>query len=254
MSPGGTASGGGATTGGGSPPGGPGEGGIRLRKPGAGREPAAGALIGWLTDPDAPRLCALTGPAGAGKSHLLAWLVEHGSARSERDDQERQVHAIAPLAERGLRGAAWMLADDLGITARAPEELIAAVSADTRRTVLVLPELHGAYAPVEIVEGLLLPLLAVPHVRMMVESRSGAPCTDALLGSVAFRAVLDLADPRWTDRGEFERWAASVAPAAGATGAPAAADTDEAAQARGVAGTDETAGHYPSPARVLGRP
>lgn len=238
---------GGAASGGSSPPGGPGKGGIRLRKPGAGREPAAGALIGWLTDPEAPRLCALTGPAGAGKSHLLAWLVEYGGTGSERSGQGRQVHAVAPLAERGLRGAAWMLADDLGITARAPEELIAAVAADTRRTVLVLPELHSAYAPVDIVEHLLLPLLTVPHVRMMVESRSGAPCTDVLLDSVAFRAELDLADPRWTDRGGFGRWAASAA--------PAAADTGQAAEARDTADTRvaaDTADRYPSPGRVLG--
>ncbi|MFE2746679.1 hypothetical protein ACFXKX_20445 [Streptomyces scopuliridis] len=240
MSTGGAASGG-------SSPDGPSNGGIRLRKPGAGREPAAGALIGWLTDPGAPRLCALTGPAGAGKSHLLAWLVEYGGTGSERSDRRRQVHAVAPLAERGLRGAAWMLADDLGITARAPDELIAAVAADTRRTVLVLPELHSAYVPVDIVERLLLPLLTVPHVRMMVESRSGAPCTDVLLGSVAFRAVLDLADPRWTDRDGFGRWAASAAPAAAAT--------DEAAEARDTADTSDTADTtdgYPSPGRILG--
>ncbi|MFD3914302.1 hypothetical protein [Streptomyces sp. NPDC058603] len=238
---------GGASSGGGPPPGGPNEDGIRLRKPGAGREPAASALISWLTDPDAPRLCALTGPAGAGKSHLLAWLVEHGGSRTERSGQGRQVHAVAPLAERGLRGTAWMLADDLGITARSPEELIAAVAADTRRTVLVLPELHGAYAPLDIVERLLLPLLTVPHVWMMVESRSGAPCTDVLLGSVAFRAVLDLADTRWTDRDGFGRWAASATPVTDDTGVAA-----EARDTADLCESADTVDRFPSPGSVLG--
>ncbi|MFE4537957.1 hypothetical protein ACFRKB_23200 [Streptomyces scopuliridis] len=140
-----------------------------------------------------------------------------------------------------------MLADDLGITARAPEELVAAVTADTRRTVLVLPELHSAYAPVDVVERLLLPLLTVSHVRMMVESRSGAACTDVLLGSVTFRAVLDLAEPRWTDRGGFGRWAASAAPAAAGTGE--AADVRDTAD---TGATADTADRYPSPGRVLG--
>jgi hypothetical protein len=41
-------------------------------RPAAGREPAAAALLAWLADPEAPRLCLVTGGAGCGKSALLA--------------------------------------------------------------------------------------------------------------------------------------------------------------------------------------
>jgi hypothetical protein len=77
----------------------------RLASPGAGREPAASALIGWLTDAEAPHLCVVTGPSGAGKSHLLAWLVRHGRT-GDSAAGERRVHAVAPLAGVSLRSGA----------------------------------------------------------------------------------------------------------------------------------------------------
>lgn len=207
--------------------------GIRLRRPGAGREPAASALLGWLTDDHAPGLCVVTGPAGAGKSHLLAWLVRHGGTRSG-EGGDRRVHAVAPLAGVGVRGAVWLLADDLRVAARAPGELVEAVAADTRRTVVVAADLHTAHSPAAVVERVLVPLLRLPHVRLAVESRTGEPCTalllDAASGAAAPEpAVLDLADERWTDRAGFVRWAAGLG-----TGV----DAEEA---------------YPSPGRALGR-
>ncbi|GAA3620511.1 hypothetical protein ACG5V6_19280 [Streptomyces chitinivorans] len=201
--------------------------GIRLRRPGAGREPAAAALLGWLTDGQAPRLCLVTGPEGAGKSHLLAWLVQYGGTRSG-EGGDRRLHAVAPLAGTGVRGASWLLADDLRVAARAPGELVEAVAADTRRTVLAVADLHAARRPEAVVEQVLLPLLRLPHVRLLAESRTGEPCTAALLDAVADPAVLDLAEERWTDRDGFARWAAGRHP-----------DTD-AAEA------------YPFPGRVLG--
>ncbi|WP_051716867.1 hypothetical protein [Streptomyces megasporus] len=202
--------------------------GIRLRRPGAGREPAAAALLGWLTDPHAPGLCVVTGPAGAGKSHLLAWLVQHGGARSD-EDGDRRVHAVAPLSGVSVRGAAWLFADDLRVVARAPDELVEAVAADTRRTVMIAADLHAARSPAAVVERVLLPLLRIPHVRLLVESRTGEPCTAALLDAASVPAVLDLAEERWTDRAGFARWAAGLG-----TGA----DAEEA---------------YPDPGRALGR-
>ncbi|NWF29408.1 hypothetical protein HW130_24650 [Streptomyces sp. PKU-EA00015] len=143
---------------------------------------------------------------------------------------------MAPLLERSLRTATWMFADDLGIVARAPHELVAAVAADPRRTVFVVPELHGAYEPVDIVEHLLLPLLALPQVRMVIETRTDVPCTEVLIGSVAAPAVMDLADPRWTDRAGFDRWAASIRPTT-AEANPNLVDVIDC---------------YPSPGRALG--
>ncbi|MFP8962064.1 hypothetical protein ACLIYP_16125 [Streptomyces nanhaiensis] len=189
--------------------------GIRLRRPGAGREPAAAALLGWLTDGRAPRLCLVTGPEGAGKSHLLAWLVRYGGTRSG-EGGDRRVHAVAPLAGAGVRGASWLLADDLRVAARAPGELVEAVAADTRRTVLAVADLHAAHRSEAVVEQVLLPLLRLPHVRLLAESRTGEPCTAALLDAVADPAVLDLAEERWTDRDGFTRWAAGRKPGADA--------------------------------------
>jgi hypothetical protein len=90
-------------------------------RPAAGREPAAAALLGWLADPSAPRLCVVSGSEGCGKSTLLAWLVMHGSR--EGTVAERAVHAVAPYAGDSVRGLVWALADQLDVVARAPGEL-----------------------------------------------------------------------------------------------------------------------------------
>ncbi|MGQ4731545.1 ATP-binding protein [Streptomyces sp. Ju416(a)] len=188
--------------------------GLRLRKPGAGREPAASALLGWLTDERSPHLCVLTGPAGVGKSHLLAWLVEYGA--SSADTTNRRVHAVAPLAGTGLRGAAWLLADHLGLAARAPAELIAAIERDGRHTVLVLCDLHLSHAPEAVLEQLVRPLQQLGHVKLVIESRTGAPCTEQLFEQTRNSAVMDLMDSRWTTPEGFSRWALTTDPAADA--------------------------------------
>jgi len=185
--------------------------GLRLRKPGAGREPAASALLGWLTDEESPQLCILTGPAGAGKSHLLAWLVEYGTTSA--DTTKRRVHAVAPLAGTGLRGAAWLLADHLRLAARAPAELTAAVARDERHTVLILCDLHLSRAPEAVLEQLVRPLLQLRHVKLIIESRTGAPCTEQLLEQNRHAAVMDLIHPRWTTPEGFRRWALATDPA-----------------------------------------
>ncbi|CAM5672744.1 hypothetical protein [Streptomyces atroolivaceus] len=187
--------------------------GLRLRKPGAGREPAASALLTWLTDPHSPQLCILTGPTGAGKSHLLAWLLEHGGTTSP-DPSNRRIHAVAPLTGVGLRGAAWLLADHLRLPARAPGELVAAVTRDKRHTVLILCDLHLSHAPEAILEQLIQPLLQITHVKLIIESRTGAPCTEQLLGHTLQPAVMDLTHPRWTDPDGFRRWAQTANSAA----------------------------------------
>ncbi|WP_415960144.1 hypothetical protein [Streptomyces sp. 021-4] len=188
--------------------------GLRLRKPGAGREPAASALLGWLADERSPQLCVLTGPTGAGKSHLLAWLVEYGT--TSVDTTKRRVHAVAPLGGTGLRGAAWLLADHLRLAARAPAELTAAIARDARHTVLVLCDLHLSRAPEAVLEQLVRPLLQLGHVRLIIESRTGAPCTEQLFEQARNSAVMDLMDPRWTTPESFSRWALATDPAADA--------------------------------------
>lgn len=174
---------------------------MRWERPAAGREPAAAALLGWLADPQAPRLCLVSGSEGCGKSGLLAWLVRHGSQRGT--PAERAVHAVVPAAGRSLRGTVWSLADQLGVVARDRGELVAVLGRDPRRTVIVLPDLHEGDG-IELVRS----LARLPHVRLIVESRSGSPAHQRLAGSGC--AELDLDLEQWRDHRRFEQWKASL--------------------------------------------
>ncbi|MCP2313094.1 WD40 repeat domain-containing protein [Kitasatospora paracochleata] len=165
----------------------------------AGRRAAGAALLGWLDDPRAPRLCRITGSAGAGKSHLLAWLVAGGTAPDTPSAQ--RISAVLPADGLSVRGAVWLLGLQLGTGARTPQELLAALAADGRRTVVCVPDLDRAADPARLIAELLDPILQVPQVRMVVESASP-------LAAVADPAVLDLDDPHWTDRERFEEWCA----------------------------------------------
>lgn len=83
---------------------------LQWSRPAAGREPAAAALLAWLADAEAPRLCVVTGSAGSGKSGLLAWLIAHGTR--EGVQRERRVHGFVPLAGQTALTAAWTLASN----------------------------------------------------------------------------------------------------------------------------------------------
>ncbi|WP_372349546.1 hypothetical protein [Streptomyces sp. KL116D] len=172
-------------------------------RPAAGREPAAAAILAWLSDPAAPRLCVVTGSEGCGKSTLLAWLIGHGTRPGT--PAERRVHGFVPMAGLTATSAAWMLAEQLEVPARTPGELVDLLSADVRRTVVVLPDVHAA-ADAEGVAELALALQDVAHVRVLVEVRSASAAAEAL-ASVA-SARMDLDEPRWTDPERYARWAA----------------------------------------------
>ncbi|WP_055690951.1 WD40 repeat domain-containing protein [Streptomyces prasinus] len=171
--------------------------------PAAGREPAGAALLGWLADPAAPRLCLVTGSENRGKSQLLAWLVAHGTRPGTAP--ERRVHGFVPLAGQGVRTALWTLADQLGVSARAPGELLTGLSADRRRTVLVLPDLHAATDPCALAD-LTGALAGLEHVRILVEARTGHEVVPALKALAP--AEMDLDDPQWTDLARAEAWRA----------------------------------------------
>ncbi|WP_026248212.1 WD40 repeat domain-containing protein [Streptomyces sp. LaPpAH-108] len=177
----------------------------RWSRPEAGREPAAAALLSWLADPDAPRLCLVTGSPQCGKSTLLAWLVGHGTHPDTR--AERRVHGFAPLAGQSPLTAAWTLARQLSVAARTPGELVATLAADGRRTVLVLPDLHAAEDP-EAMSELALALLDLDHIRLVVETR---PAAGARLGTTG-AAVMRLDEDQWTDPRRYAEWAARQAP------------------------------------------
>ncbi|MFD6532756.1 hypothetical protein [Streptomyces sp. NPDC060184] len=175
----------------------------RWARPAAGREPAAAALLAWLADAEAPRLCLVTGGEGSGKSALLAWLVAHG--KRPGTPPERRVHAFVPLTGRTATTAAWTIAHQLSVTARTPGALVDALTGDGRRTVVVLPDLHAGEGPEGIAE-LALALLESDHVRLIVEVRSGTPGRQTLAGTGC--AVMDLDEARWTDPARYASWAA----------------------------------------------
>ncbi|MEU2441338.1 hypothetical protein ABZ595_34915 [Streptomyces rubradiris] len=176
-------------------------------RPEAGREPAAAALLAWLADARAPRLCVVTGSAGCGKSNLLAWLIGHGTRDGERP--ERRVHGFVPLAGQTALTTTWVLAQQLFVAARTPGELLTALPADERRTVLVLPDLHAAQTPAAITE-LLLRLSELPHLRVLVEVRSGRAEAEALMKGPS--AVMNLDEAQWTDPDRHAEWAAGRNP------------------------------------------
>ncbi|MET9553268.1 hypothetical protein [Streptomyces sp. NPDC006645] len=188
-------------------------------RPAAGREPAGAALLAWLADASAPGLCVIAGGAGCGKSELLAWLIRHGTRAGTGRD--RAVHGFVPLAGQGVRGAVWMLADQLGLVVRGPGEFVARLTADRRPVTVVLPDLHAAADPDGLAE-LVRALDALDHVRLVVEARTGTPVHRQLADGGA--AVMDLDEPQWTDETRRTAWRAEHA---GATVPPQAAPVPE---------------------------
>jgi hypothetical protein len=167
----------------------------RGERPAAGTEAQAAALLGWLTDPDAPRLCLVTGGPRRGKSALLCWLAAHGARSGAR--RRRSARELIPLAGQSALGAAWTLANRLGVVARTPGELVHVLATtEARRAVLVLTDLHAAAEPDEIAE-LLAELVGLGRIRLAVEVRTGVPA-HALLA--AHRAtVVDVTEPDGTE-------------------------------------------------------
>ncbi|MFK3732829.1 WD40 repeat domain-containing protein [Streptomyces sp. NPDC088090] len=139
-----------------------------------GAERGAAALLGWLTDPEAPRLCLVTGAPGSGKTALLGWLAGH--ATRGRRGRGRTERILVPLAGQGVLGVAWTLANRLGVVARTPADLGPALATSearrTGRTVLLLTDLHAAAEP-DAVADLLAGLAETGRIRLVVETRTG---------------------------------------------------------------------------------
>ncbi|SDT67490.1 hypothetical protein SAMN05216371_3602 [Streptomyces sp. TLI_053] len=178
--------------------------GPRMPRLGAGRRPAGMALLGWLDDPRAPRLCRVAGPPGSGKSHLLAWLVR-GCTGADTPGG-RRIHAVLPAAGATVRTAVWSLGQQLDLVAHAPGPLVAAIAADGRPTVLCVPGLDLAEDPAALVTELLDPLLRLPGVRLVVGAATNGPAARSFT-AVPAPAVLDLGEPQWTDAARFAAWA-----------------------------------------------
>lgn len=175
----------------------------------AGRQPAGRALLSWLDDLRAPRLCLVSGASGAGKTHLVGWLATVGT--SPGAPATRRPSAVLSAAGLSLDGAVWLLALRLGVAARTPAELLDELRWDDRSLLLLLSDLNRAAEPDRIVGELLDPLLALPNIRAVLEATPEAP-SPGVLRSVAAPAVLDLDQPEWTDPVRFARWYQGLAP------------------------------------------
>ncbi|MFH9727277.1 WD40 repeat domain-containing protein [Streptomyces sp. NPDC017254] len=162
------------------------------RRPATGTEAEATALLGWLTDPEAPRLCLVTGAPGSGKSALLGWFAQHGP-RAGRP-RRRTARVLVPLAGQSALGATWTIADRLGVVARSPGDLVHALATSearpAARAVLLLTDLHAAAEPAALTD-LIAELAGVGRVRLVVEARSGTPAPAALRAERRV-AVVDL--------------------------------------------------------------
>ncbi|MFH8346903.1 hypothetical protein [Streptomyces sp. NPDC018045] len=138
---------------------------------------AAGrALVQWVAAADAglPRLCVLRGGRASGKSHLLAWFLIGAASHSSTT-----AHATVPAQGMIAEAAAWEMGRQLGYGPVPPHRLLDRVAADQRPLLLLLPDLHlagrgpaeqPAASPQGILDDLLLPLLALPHVRVIAET------------------------------------------------------------------------------------
>ncbi|BAJ32337.1 hypothetical protein KSE_65780 [Kitasatospora setae KM-6054] len=200
---------GGGTSGG--PGSGPGGGAGTLPPLGAGRRPAGRALLGWLDDPRAPRLCRVAGSSGSGRTHLLHWLAAACPADGPRPG--RRVRAV--LAADGLTpdSFVWRLSALLGTPVADTTALIGTLT-DGAPLVLVVTGLDRAGggllpdAARRIAEEVLRPLLRVPWLRLVLECASGTAAAEALDVPAA---VLDLDEPQWTDPDAYARWCAALA-------------------------------------------
>ncbi|MFF4344606.1 hypothetical protein ACFY00_32355 [Kitasatospora sp. NPDC001540] len=179
---------------------------------GAGRRPAGRALLSWLEDARAPRLCRITGSSGSGRTHLLTWLA--AACPPDHPRPGRRVHALLDAEGLTVRSATARLADLLGLTAGEPAELLEALQDGAPRTVVVtdLDRAGGSRLPDQperLARELLVPLLSVPWLLLVVEAADG-PAAEALTAAAPTGAVLDLDQPQWTDPAKYAAWCAGL--------------------------------------------
>ena len=187
-------------------------------------------LTGWLEDGSPGRVArVVTGPAGAGKSAVLAWLcaLSDPQLRAEINSARPAVLADAaavPAAGRvsaavwahdlDARGAAAALAAALALPVAADaavEDVLAAVGdldpAERDSLVVVLDALDEARAPRDIARQVLVPLAGDLGVKVLAGSRPGRD--EELLTAFGQPEVYRLDDPAWFDRQDLADYAAA---------------------------------------------
>ena len=188
-------------------------------------------LTEWLEDGSPGRAARLvTGPAGTGKSAVLAWLCALSDPQLRAEIAAARPDALADTAAvpapgrvsaavwaRGLdaRGAAGALTAALTLPVAAGgavEDVLAAAGdldpAKRGGLVVVLDALDEARAPRDIARQLLVPLARDLGVKVLAGTRPGRD--EELLAAFGERAVIyRLDDPAWFDRHDLADYAAA---------------------------------------------
>ncbi|MBM9510232.1 hypothetical protein [Actinacidiphila acididurans] len=131
------------------------------------------ALLDWAAAPGRPRVCLVKGARGSGKSQLLAWYL-----LGSPSDTRTTVHATV-LADGLFADAfAWEAGRQLGYGPVSAERLLDRLAVDPRPLLLLVADLHRAgrgpadralARPRTLVQDLVLPLLALPGTRALIE-------------------------------------------------------------------------------------
>ncbi len=188
-------------------------------------------LTGWLEHGSPGRAVrVVTGPAGTGKSAVLAWLCALSDPQLRAEIATARPAALAGPADvpaagrvsaavwgRGVdaRGAAGALAAALTLpvaAGAAVEDVLAAVGdldpAERGGLVVVLDALDEARTPREVARQLLVPLARDLGVKVLAGTRPGRD--EELLAAFGERAVIyRLDDPAWFDRDDLAGYAAA---------------------------------------------
>jgi WD40 repeat protein len=189
-------------------------------------------LTEWLEHDGSPGrvVRVVTGPAGTGKSTVLAWLCALSDPQLRAEIAAARPGAVAdavavPAAGRisaavwardlDADGAAVVLASALSLpvpAGAAADDVLAAIKdldpADRACLVVVLDALDEARAPQQVVRRLLLPLARDLGVKVLVGTRPGR--NDELLAAFGGRTVVyRLDDPAWFDRQDLTSYAAA---------------------------------------------
>ena len=188
-------------------------------------------LTEWLEDdPSGRAVRVVTGPAGTGKSAVLAWLCALSDPQLRAEIATVRPAALAdtvavPAAGR-VKAAIWARGLDVGGTAgalasalalpvaadMAVEDVLAAARdlglAGRDSPVVVLDALDEARTPREIARQLLVPLARDLGVKVLAGTRPGRD--EELLGAFGDRAVIYRLDhPAWFDRHDLADYAAA---------------------------------------------
>ncbi|MEV2273217.1 SUKH-4 family immunity protein [Nonomuraea africana] len=197
-------------------------------EPTAGRALAAEALLRWREDPYGPRICVVTGSPASGKTRLLAWFSHstgwHWSGYP--GPSEAAVWLRGMDVEAAVRELARQLRLD-GDEPAAPDGpahgdadperaltgLARPLAALDRPVLVTLADPHRSADPGRTLTELIRPLVADPRVRLLVEFPDPTALRPYLTSSAELSGVpvfvLDLDDPRCTDRDAFTAWYAA---------------------------------------------